>query len=101
MPQSHHQMHGEQSMKSWLPHKIRTHGITIKGRNGDIQLQQYSDASSATGSNGRSIRGGITLLDNTPLVWQSKQQTQVTTSTCHSEYIAAYEATLQACPFRT
>lgn len=78
-----------------------THGITIQGKNSnEIQLQQYSDASFATGTNGRSISGRITLLNGTPIAWQSKQQTMVATSTCHSEYIAAYEATLQAIPIQ-
>jgi len=77
-----------------------THGITIQGTSDDTQLQQYSDASFATGTNGRSISGRITLLNGTPITWQSKQQTMVATSTCHSEYIAAYEATLQAIPIQ-
>ncbi len=78
-----------------------THGITIQGKDDDeIQLRQYSDASFATGTNGRSISGRITLLNGTPITWQSKQQTMVATSTCHSEYIAAYEATLQALPIQ-
>ena len=77
------------------------HGIVIQGKDGnEIQLQQYSDASFATGSNGRSISGRITLLNGTPIIWQSKQQTMVATSTCHSEYIAAYEATLQVIPIQ-
>jgi len=81
--------------------KTLSHGIIIKSKDGDtVQLQQYSDASYATGSKGRSISGRITLLDGTPLVWQSKQQTLVATSTCHAEYIAAYEATLQALPIQ-
>jgi len=54
------------------------HGITIQGRDGDeIQLQQYADASFATGANGRSISGRIMLLEGTSIAWQSKQQTMV------------------------
>ena len=77
-----------------------THGIKIRGTDDEIQLHQYGDASFATGTKGRSISGRITLLNGTPITWQSKQQTMVATSTCHSEYIAAYEATLQALPLQ-
>jgi hypothetical protein len=77
-----------------------THGIKIQGTDDEIQLHQYSDASFATGAKGRSISGRITLLNGTPIIWQSKQQTMVATSTCHSEYITAYEAVLLALPIQ-
>jgi hypothetical protein len=64
----------------------------------ELQITQYCDASFATGSKGRSITGAITLLGNTPLLWFSRQQTSVATSTAHSEFIAAYDATLAVLP---
>ena len=48
---------------------ILTYGITIKGTDDEIQLQQYSDASFATGAKGRSISGRITLLNGIPIIW--------------------------------
>jgi hypothetical protein len=75
-------------------------GITLKGRPGDLHLEQYSDALFATGVDGRSISGRITLLNRAPITWQSRQQTSVATSTAHSEYIAAYEAALQVLPLQ-
>jgi hypothetical protein len=83
--------------------RTERHGITLKGNsttNAPLQLIQYSDASFATGTKGRSISGRITLLNESPIAWQSRQQTSVATSTTHSEYIAAYEATLQVLPLQ-
>jgi hypothetical protein len=64
----------------------------------ELQITQFCDASFATGSKGRSITGAITLLGGTPLLWFSRQQTSVATSTAHSEFIAAYDATLAVLP---
>jgi hypothetical protein len=74
------------------------YGISYNGSEGGLQLDQYSDASFATGTKGRSISGRITLLDGSIIAWNSHQQTSVATSTTHSEYIAAYEAALQVIP---
>lgn len=78
------------------------YGITLKGGTPDelIQLTQYSDASFATGKDSRSISGRITTLNGSPISWQSHQQTSVATSTAHSEYIAAYEATVHVLPIQ-
>ena len=40
------------------------------------------------------------MLNDSPITWQSRQQTSVATSTAHSEIIAAYEAALQAIPLQ-
>ena len=80
--------------------RTKNFGITLKGSPAPLQLQQYCDASFATGRKGRSISGCITLLNGSPITWQSHQQTSVATSTAHSEYIAAYEAALQVIPLQ-
>ena len=81
--------------------RTERHGITLKGNpDTPLELIQYSDASSATGTKGRSISGRITLLNESPIAWQSRQQTSVATSTTHSEYIAVYEAALQVLPLQ-
>jgi hypothetical protein len=73
----------------------------LKGSESDVfHLQRYTDASFATGNNGKSISGRITLLNGAPIIWQSRQQTSVATSTAHSEYIAAYEGALQVLPLQ-
>jgi histone deacetylase 1/2 len=77
------------------------YGINVVAREGNtgiLQLEQYSDASFATGSKGKSISGRITTLNGTPIAWQSHQQTSVATSTAHSEFIAAFEAAQQVIP---
>lgn len=82
----------------YLSHTAQ-YGITLQGdKDASLQLTQYSDASFVTGSQGRSVSSRITLLNGSPILWQSHQQTSVATSTMHSEYIAAYEAAIQAIP---
>ena len=40
----------------------------------------------------RSVTGQVFLCSGGPVSWRSKQQSIVTTSTCHAEYVAACEA---------
>ena len=56
-------------------------------------LQGYVDADFATDPDtSRSVSGQIFTLNGGAISWRAKQQSLVTTSTCHAEYVAACEA---------
>lgn len=69
-------------------------GLTYDGKSEmKNQLIGYSDADyAACIDTRRSISGVILMLNNGPIIWSSRQQGIVATSTTNAEYIAAYEA---------
>lgn len=69
-------------------------GIEYRSSNMTNILTVYSDADYGTCSDTRkSISGVILILNNGPVIWFSRKQGVVATSTTYAEYIAAYDAT--------
>jgi hypothetical protein len=57
-------------------------------------ISSYCDSDWAHDQNDRkSFSGSIVLVDNNPVIWISKKQKTVATSSCEAEYMAASEAT--------
>lgn len=53
-------------------------------------MQVYTDADFGTDAEARkSVSGMVTLWEQHPLSWSSKQQTTVTTSTTEAEFVVA------------
>lgn len=72
-------------------------GIRFGGRNSGGHLYGFSDADlGGCPETVKSRSGVVFMLNNGPITWMSKKQTTVATSTCNSEFIAAFEATKQA-----
>lgn len=69
-------------------------GLTYGSKDGiKNQLTAYSDADYASCiDTRRSISGVILILNSGPIIWSSRQQGIVATSTTNAEYIAAFEA---------
>ncbi|CAM9463753.1 unnamed protein product, partial [Heterosigma akashiwo] len=56
---------------------------------GDLVLRAYSDADFCQDRiDGKSVTGYVIMLGDSPIVWASKLQTAVTTSTVEAEYLA-------------
>lgn len=69
-------------------------GIEYRSSNMANILTAYSDADYGTCSDTRkSISGVILILNNGPVIWFSRKQGVVATSTTYAEYIAVYDAT--------
>lgn len=60
-----------------------------------IDLVAYSDANWNRESDHKGITGYCLFLNQSPIVWSSKKQEIIATSTMEAEYIAAYHATLK------
>ena len=73
-------------------------GITFGGGSGAMdQLIGYTDADHAGCEETRRSRSGVVfMLNNGPVTWTSQKQSTVTTSTCHAEFVAAFEGTKYA-----
>lgn len=56
-------------------------------------ITAYSDADYESCADSRkSISGVIIMLNNGPIIWSSRKQSIVVTSTSEAKYVAAYEA---------
>ncbi|CAM9626060.1 unnamed protein product, partial [Heterosigma akashiwo] len=56
---------------------------------GDLVLRAYTDADFCQDRiNGKSVTGYVIMLGDSPIVWASRLQTAVTTSTVEAEYLA-------------
>lgn len=68
-------------------------GIEFSPSNCPNILTAYSDADYGSCVDSRkSISGVIIILNNGPIIWSSRKQSIVATSTTESEYVAAHEA---------
>lgn len=82
--------------KRVLRYLAGTCNMGIEYRSSDMSniLTAYSDADYGTCSNTRkSISGVILVLNNGPIIWFSRKQGVVATSTTYAEYIAVFDAT--------
>ena len=68
-----------------------TQGASLKyprTPDGSITIEAYSDTDWAGASDRKSTTGTLILLNGTAVIWQSKKQTTVATSSTHAEYVA-------------
>lgn len=77
-------------------------GIKYNGTNDNVNhLIAYSDADYASCSDTRkSISGVVLILNDGPVMWSSRKQGVVATSTTDAEYIAAHDASKEIVWFR-
>lgn len=78
----------------WLVDYVRyTPDYHLEIRGGDLKLVAWSDASFAENGDRKSTSGYVVKIGNTTIVWGSKRQTIVATSTLEAEYVALSECT--------
>jgi hypothetical protein len=97
VPAEHHLLAAKHVLRYWAG--TRTLGLTFRRSNRKINLNPtvYPDASWISEINsGRSHSGVITLLNDSPIHWWSKQQSMIALSSTEAEYIAMGEAAKDA-----
>lgn len=74
-----------------------TQEMVISYKRGNCLLTGYTDADwGSEPSDRKSTTGYVFVLNNGPVVWQSRTQTSVATSTLEAEYMAMADATKEA-----
>lgn len=76
----------------WLVDHLRyTSDYHLEIRGGDLKLTAWSDASLAENGDRKSTSGYVIKIGSTAVVWGSKRQTIVATSTLEAQYVALSE----------
>ena len=70
-------------------------GLFIKKSDKNIKIQVFADASYANEDSRRSVTGYVVMINDTSVIWKSRTQDNVASSSTTAEYIAAYEATCE------
>ena len=75
-------------------------GIKFSKSNEDNKISVYCDSAFADCIDARKSTSGLIIMYNGyPIIWRSKRQSLVTTSTCHYELIALSDAIKELIPF--